>query len=117
MSRAYTAKADNSMRSEHPARESDTVIRHGRVQGGLQPTRAFGDAVYKWTTKEGEEIADAMRAAGQPKTRNIRPWNYTPPYVTARPEVTHRHLSQNGEKIRFVILATDGREQSVQGLS
>jgi pyruvate dehydrogenase phosphatase len=37
------------MIGEHPASEKDTVIVRGRVQGGLQPTRAFGDAVYKWT--------------------------------------------------------------------
>lgn len=39
------------MRSEHPADESDNVIRNGRVLGGLEPTRAFGDARYKWTTE------------------------------------------------------------------
>jgi len=36
------------MRSEHPADESDFVIQNGRVLGGLEPTRAFGDARYKW---------------------------------------------------------------------
>lgn len=43
------------MRSEHPASERDTVIRNGRVQGGLQPTRAFGDAVYKWTNAQAAQ--------------------------------------------------------------
>jgi pyruvate dehydrogenase phosphatase len=37
-----------SMRSEHPEDESDYVVRDGRVLGGLEPTRAFGDARYKW---------------------------------------------------------------------
>ena len=27
----------------------------GRIQGGLQPTRAFGDAVYKWTADQYEQ--------------------------------------------------------------
>lgn len=40
------------MKSEHPALEADSVIRDGRIQGGLQPTRAFGDAVYKWTIEQ-----------------------------------------------------------------
>jgi pyruvate dehydrogenase phosphatase len=42
------------MRKEHPG-EEDTVIMRGRVQGGLQPTRAFGDASYKW------QLADAQQ--------------------------------------------------------
>ena len=37
-----------SMRSEHPKDEEDFVIREGRVLGGLEPSRAFGDARYKW---------------------------------------------------------------------
>lgn len=36
------------VQSEHPADEADYVIRNGRVLGGLEPTRAFGDARYKW---------------------------------------------------------------------
>ena len=36
------------MQSEHPPEEADDVIRRGRVLGGLEPTRAFGDARYKW---------------------------------------------------------------------
>lgn len=41
------------MRKEHPG-EEDTVIMRGRVQGGLQPTRAFGDASYKWQLADAE---------------------------------------------------------------
>ncbi|KAK6904804.1 hypothetical protein I204_08407 [Kwoniella mangroviensis CBS 8886] len=96
------------MQKEHPASERDTVIRGGRVQGGLQPTRAFGDAVYKWTTAQGNAIADAFREEGD-KPRGVRPWNYTPPYVTARPEVTYRKLkNEDGDQLKFVIMATDG---------
>jgi pyruvate dehydrogenase phosphatase len=95
------------MRAEHPAYEAETVIRNGRVQGGLQPTRAFGDAVYKWTTAQGEAIADVFRAQGS-KARPVRPWNFTPPYVTASPEVTYRSLHSRDEKLKCVVLATDG---------
>ncbi|WWC85446.1 uncharacterized protein L201_000309 [Kwoniella dendrophila CBS 6074] len=96
------------MQKEHPASERDTVIKGGRVQGGLQPTRAFGDAIYKWTTAQGNAIADAFREEGD-KPRAVRPWNLTPPYVTAKPEVTYRKLThENGEKLKFVIMATDG---------
>ncbi|BEJ13409.1 hypothetical protein CspHIS471_0305830 [Cutaneotrichosporon sp. HIS471] len=96
------------MRAEHPPYEGDTVIRNGRVQGGLQPTRAFGDAVYKWTTVQGEAVNALIKDAGE-KPRSIRPWNFTPPYVTARPVVEYRRLKgANGEKLRFIVLATDG---------
>nr|XP_019048296.1 hypothetical protein I302_02066 [Kwoniella bestiolae CBS 10118]OCF27226.1 hypothetical protein I302_02066 [Kwoniella bestiolae CBS 10118] len=96
------------MQKEHPASERDTVIKGGRVQGGLQPTRAFGDAVYKWTTAQGNAIAEAFREEGD-KPRGVRPWNNTPPYVTARPEVTYRKLkNEDGDQLKFVIMATDG---------
>lgn len=36
------------IQSEHPADEAHSVIRAGRVLGGLEPSRAFGDARYKW---------------------------------------------------------------------
>lgn len=37
------------MQSEHPADEANTVIMRGRVLGGLEPSRAFGDSRYKWS--------------------------------------------------------------------
>lgn len=49
------------MRKEHPVSERDTVIRNGRVQGGLQPTRAFGDAVYKWTNAQAAQYVAYKR--------------------------------------------------------
>ena len=36
------------MQSEHPEDEAAHVIQRGRVLGGLEPSRAFGDARYKW---------------------------------------------------------------------
>ena len=47
-------KLTNRMKKEHPG-EEDTVIMRGRVMGGLQPTRAFGDASYKWTRSESDQ--------------------------------------------------------------
>ncbi|KAL7420258.1 hypothetical protein Q5752_005227 [Cryptotrichosporon argae] len=96
------------MKREHPG-EEDTVIVNGRVQGGLQPTRAFGDAIYKWTREQGLAIAEIFKAEGL-RPRVPRPNHNTPPYVTARPEVTYRSLDggPGGEKLRFVVMATDG---------
>jgi pyruvate dehydrogenase phosphatase len=36
------------IRSEHPADEASDVIQNGRILGRLEPSRAFGDARYKW---------------------------------------------------------------------
>lgn len=48
------------MQSEHPPEESQAVIQRGRVLGGLEPTRAFGDARYKWS-REVQERYDFHR--------------------------------------------------------
>jgi len=37
------------IQSEHPPDEAGSVIQRGRVLGGLEPSRAFGDARYKWS--------------------------------------------------------------------
>ena len=84
--------------SEHP-NEEQTVVVKGRVLGGLMPTRAFGDARYKWPT-EVQSILKTFGARGPPR-------NYvSPPYVTAEPEVSYVEL--NPETDKFLILATDG---------
>ena len=36
------------IQSEHPKEEEGDVVRNGRILGGLEPSRAFGDARYKW---------------------------------------------------------------------
>ncbi|RSH89527.1 hypothetical protein EHS25_002077 [Saitozyma podzolica] len=96
------------MKSEHPRSEASSVIRNGRVQGGLQPTRAFGDAVYKWTSEQNSAMERAYAARGL-KLRKERPGHLTPPYVTARPEVTYRQIHpSSGERLRFLVMATDG---------
>ena len=45
---SWTTLIINRMQSEHPKEEADSVIRNGRVLGSLEPSRAFGDARYKW---------------------------------------------------------------------
>jgi pyruvate dehydrogenase phosphatase len=40
--------ASERIQSEHPADEKDDVVKRGRILGGLEPSRAFGDARYKW---------------------------------------------------------------------
>ncbi|KAI2615126.1 protein serine/threonine phosphatase 2C [Hypoxylon sp. NC1633] len=86
------------MRKAHPG--EDRVIYNGRVLGGLEPTRAFGDASYKWS----REISDRLRASffGRSSSPHLR----TPPYVTAEPVVTTTKIQpENGD---FLVMATDG---------
>jgi pyruvate dehydrogenase phosphatase len=103
------------MQSEHPAEEADYVIRNGRVLGGLEPTRAFGDARYKWSRPIQEVLNQAFMIGNNKAMTPPSPLLRTPPYVTATPVVTHRKLSFSSENesapqdsIRFVVLATDG---------
>lgn len=86
------------MRKLHPGEEH--VIRNGRVLGGLEPTRAFGDASYKWT----REISDRLKKSFFGRTPS--PLMRTPPYVTAEPVVTTTKIEP--EKGDFLVLATDG---------
>ncbi|KZT29258.1 protein serine/threonine phosphatase 2C [Neolentinus lepideus HHB14362 ss-1] len=103
------------VRSEHPDDDPEDVIRAGRVLGGLEPTRAFGDARYKWP----REIQQVLKQAYFPSSNEMRnPPSLlkTPPYVTARPVVTQTSLSlpsaseqaKQKSTFRFLILATDG---------
>ncbi|KUI62369.1 hypothetical protein VP1G_09506 [Cytospora mali] len=88
----------NRMRKLHPGEQY--VIRNGRVLGGLEPTRAFGDASYKWT----KEISDKLRQSFFGRAQS--PLLKTPPYVTAEPVVTTTKVQP--DKGDFLVLATDG---------
>lgn len=89
---------EKRMRAEHPGEEH--VIRNGRVLGGLEPTRAFGDAVYKWTLATQEQLKKNF--FGRTASALLK----TPPYVTAEPVVTTTKVDP--EKGDFVVMATDG---------
>lgn len=86
------------MRKAHPG--EDDVIRNGRVLGGLEPSRAFGDASYKWT----REVSERLKASffGRTPSPRLR----TPPYVTAEPVVTTTQIDPS--KGDFLVMATDG---------
>jgi pyruvate dehydrogenase phosphatase len=86
------------MRSEHPGEQY--VVHNGRVLGQLEPSRAFGDAVYKWTQETQEKLRNSYFA--RTSSRHLK----TPPYVTAEPIVTTTKIQpENGD---FVVMATDG---------
>ena len=81
------------LHKEHPGEEK-TVVVGGRLLGSLMPLRAFGDVSYKWTIDD-LLILHSPIVAGY----------HTPPYLTAKPVVTHHHISKGD---RFLVLASDG---------
>ena len=86
------------LRAEHPGEEN--VVHRGRILGGLEPSRAFGDAGYKWS----REVQVRMKKFFLGKTPS--PILKTPPYVTAEPIITTTKVDPaQGD---FVVLATDG---------
>ncbi|KAI0461412.1 hypothetical protein LJB42_001081 [Komagataella kurtzmanii] len=84
--------------AEHPGEPN--VVRNGRILGSLEPSRAFGDARYKWA----KDIQD--RVCRQFLGRTPPPALKTPPYVTAEPVVTSARI-RPGKK-DFLVLASDG---------
>ena len=86
------------LRREHPGEQH--VVRNGRVLGNLEPTRAFGDAFYKWQRNVQDKIK--RQFFGRTPHQLLK----TPPYVTAEPVVTRTQIDPS--KGDFVVLATDG---------
>lgn len=86
------------LRAEHPGEEY--VVRQGRILGGLEPSRAFGDSMYKWS----KDVQDRMKKSyfGRTPSTLLK----TPPYVTAEPIITTTKVEP--EKGDFVVMATDG---------
>ena len=86
------------LRSQHPGEPN--VVRNGRILGGLEPSRAFGDSFYKWS--QDVQMRMKRNFFGRTPSALLK----TPPYVTAEPVVTTTKIQP--EKGDFVVLATDG---------
>ncbi|CAD6186129.1 unnamed protein product [Caenorhabditis auriculariae] len=98
LSRAHTTEnADevHRIRNQHPVSESQTILKNERLLGELSPLRAFGDVRFKWPL----DLQQVVLKARPP------PNLWTPPYLTASPEVFYHKLTEND---RFLVLATDG---------
>lgn len=97
--------SDNSVElerilSEHPNNERDTVVRMDRLLGQLAPLRAFGDFKYKWSKEVIHNLL--VPYFGE---HAVPPNYYTPPYLTARPQVTQHRLTPRD---KFLVIASDG---------
>lgn len=85
---------------EHPKNESETVLQQERLLGQLAPLRAFGDFRYKWPLSMQKRLLLPLFG------HQVLPPNYyTPPYLTARPEVIHHRLLPRD---KFLVIASDG---------
>lgn len=90
------------IQDEHP--KEPNVISRGRILGGLQPTRAFGDYRYKLDSVDGqslESLPDYLKLYLRNKPKNL----LTPPYVTACPEITTNEINEN---VKFMVMGSDG---------
>ena len=102
MSFEHNSENINEMKrlfAEHP-NEHTTLIRDGRLLEMLLPLRAFGDVRFKWTQKNLKDYAVPVYGHGV-----IPPYYFSPPYVSARPEIIYKKLNYRD---KFLILATDG---------
>lgn len=93
------AEVERIMR-EHPYNESTTVIRMERLLGQLAPLRSLGDFRYKWSKEIMENVVSKHLG-----THMVPPNYHTPPYLTAKPEVTYHKLTPRD---KFLVLASDG---------
>ena len=94
--------ADNQLEverilAEHPDSESHNIIKGGRLLSQLAPFRAFGDFYYKW------DIHTIQEVIGVPT--GFATHYRTPPYLTARPEVSYHRLTPRD---KFLVVASDG---------
>ena len=93
-----TPSEDARLRQEHPGEE--LVTHKGRILGQLEPSRAFGDAIYKWSRETATHVKNSF--FGKTPSSLLK----TPPYVTAEPIITTTKIEPgNGD---FLVMATDG---------
>ena len=86
--------------AEHPEHEHHNIIKGDRLLSVLAPLRAFGDFKFKWSHATIEEIL--AKILGE----HAYPPNYkSPPYLTARPDVTYYKLSPRD---KFLVIGSDG---------
>lgn len=91
------------IRREHPG--EDKIISGSRYMG-WEPTRVFGDGELKWPLELLNEAGRRFNANYLGKKHSWAEKYKTPPYHTARPEVTAVRLEKG--RPAFLIVSTDG---------
>ncbi|KAI0901718.1 protein serine/threonine phosphatase 2C [Annulohypoxylon nitens] len=80
------------------------IVKHGRVWG-MQPSRTFGDGMWKWPMALKDRLRNAYSGLSLPSAARYGAYKEGP-YLTAEPLVTTTKIPEQGTS--FVILATDG---------
>lgn len=99
------------IRNAHPKSESSTVIRSERLLGQLIPFRAFGDFQLKWPISTVRTALLKFQTYLLSRSPDWTPkvatpnYYYSPPYLTASPELLTHKLSARD---RFLIMGSDG---------
>ncbi|KAL2917095.1 hypothetical protein HK105_203159 [Polyrhizophydium stewartii] len=99
------------LKANHPGEDKTIAFRRGpddalRVIGHLMPSRAFGDARYKWPLDVQAKITALIESVPRRKHHwKLAPHCYTPPYLRATPDIVHRKLTSQDQ---FLVLASDG---------
>lgn len=86
--------------SEHPRNERTTVMKMERLLGQLAPLRSFGDFRYKWSKEIMRDVVVPVFGEAA-----VPPNYHSPPYLTARPDVTYHRLTPRD---KFLIIGSDG---------
>ncbi|XP_067396195.1 pyruvate dehydrogenase [acetyl-transferring]-phosphatase 2, mitochondrial isoform X2 [Emydura macquarii macquarii] len=94
------------LKGEHPKSEEETVIMSNRLLGILMPSRAFGDVRFKWSKELQRNVLENGCDVESLNIYQYAPPNYyTPPYLTAEPEVSYHKLRRQD---KFLVIASDG---------
>lgn len=94
------------LKREHPESEARTIIMDNRLLGILMPCRAFGDVQLKWSRELQRNVLERGFDTEALNIYQFTPAHYyTPPYLTAEPEVTYHRLRPQD---KFLVLASDG---------
>ncbi|KAI1457765.1 protein serine/threonine phosphatase 2C [Annulohypoxylon moriforme] len=98
------ANVDEVTRIQAQFPDEPEIVKHGRVWG-MQPSRTFGDGMWKWPAALKETLRNYYAGLSLPSA--VRYGAYKEgPYLTAEPLVTTTKIPERGPS--FVILATDG---------
>eukprot|EP00924_Labyrinthula_sp_SR-Ha-C_P000864 maker-scaffold_7-snap-gene-6.39-mRNA-1 protein AED:0.01 eAED:0.01 QI:183/1/1/1/1/1/4/328/601 len=93
-------REQEKLRVEHP-KETDVVVCKNKnscyVKGRLQPTRSLGDFHLKFSE---------FKIPSRTRIQSVHDNPFTPPYITATPEIQLLKLTENRDEI--VVLASDG---------
>ncbi|KAI8921733.1 phosphatase 2C-like domain-containing protein [Entophlyctis helioformis] len=106
-----------ALRRAHPGEEQTVAFRRSaghpmRVLGNMMPSRAFGDARFKWPLDTQQRMTALLSNLRLRHGWQIPQFCYTPPYITAKPDVVHHALTPADG---FIVLASDGMFDLMHG--